>query len=119
MGIYSNPVLTLVSFLRVAVTSNCDGVLHLEEGLDFLCVLWSSSVLDVYDLSQVGRHPFSQVNVAKPHNCLCTQLSFLASDPNSILMQPLGTGIKILVMFVTLAVYEDVVLDNQHALWPL
>ena len=34
-------------------------------------------------------------------------------------MQPLGAFIRILVMFVTLAVYEDVVLDNQHALWTL
>ena len=40
-------------------------------------------------------------------------------EANSVLMQPLGTGIKILVMFVTLAVYEDVVLDNQHTLWTL
>ena len=34
-------------------------------------------------------------------------------------MQPLGTDIKILVMFATLAMYEDVVLDNLDALWTL
>ena len=88
----------------------------LEEGLDFLFALQSSPVLDVFDLSQVGRHPLFQVNVAKPHDCLLTQLTFLASELNFVVMQPLEACVNIIAMFIAFAVYEDVLLDDQHIL---
>ena len=108
-GIHSNLVLTLVSSLWGAAMSKCSG-------LDFLFFLWSSPSLDVFDLSLVGRHPLFRVYVAKPHDCWFTQLAFLASELNSIVIQPLEACIRILVVLVTFVLYKDVVLDDQYTL---
>ena len=54
--------------------------------------------------------------MAKPHDCLLTQVTFIASEPNFVVMQPLEACVNIIAMFVAFAVYEDVLLDEQHIL---